>query len=637
MRGRGGRGTAEAPLVLARGLAYSCSAARSPSDSPDARVASVPARARRRRAQPRGVARLFAEPGLRRHAPADNRRRLRRDGACAGAAFGVIAELSERRAARLDAALAPLLAAPIRDRHRPRLPHRAERLARPALQPLGDGPDHAARFRHRRRRLGLSLTLGLVLKETPFLLSSPSARSTRFRPRRTCAPRARSAIGPRRRGFSSSRRSFTRESVAGLRRARLCAVGRRHGAGACALASCAALDPRPALVAVAAISTTSFPARRRRRCNWRSSSPRSASGASPNRRRAPRPPSASRRRAARATRFAAVSSGVRRWRRSASASPRSSALACGLSRGAGRSLTRLPEQWSLEFLRGNALPTSRRPLDDDNRTRVGVRRSARSRSRVAGSKAKTGRGRRTEPVLIYHAAAVAADWRFCSARKRCSPRCARRLIGRRRLGACAVCVSHSDVWRSSDSWRALDPRYARAATALGAGRLANCFSRVKLPILLGPIAIAFAIGVSGQRRAVSCDAVCRRRPSDDFDDRSAGARQRRRPTGGRRSSAWLQAFLPIAFYLAALSDAASRLREAPPGAAIAMNAGSLVVDIIAIAIDGRAAHADLSFRVDAGEAMTIMGPSGPESRRCSRLSVAISTAVFRASRPGMAR
>ncbi len=47
----------------------------------------------------------------------------------------------------------------------------------------------------------------------------------------------------------------------------------------------------------------------------------------------------------------------------------------------------------------------------------------------------------------------------------------------------------------SDPWRALDPRYARAASALGASPRRTLW-RVKLPILLPPLALAFAIGVS---------------------------------------------------------------------------------------------------------------------------------------------
>jgi putative thiamine transport system permease protein len=45
----------------------------------------------------------------------------------------------------------------------------------------------------------------------------------------------------------------------------------------------------------------------------------------------------------------------------------------------------------------------------------------------------------------------------------------------------------------ADPWRALDPRYARSAAALGATP-ARVFARVKLPLLLRPILIAVAVG-----------------------------------------------------------------------------------------------------------------------------------------------
>ena len=52
------------------------------------------------------------------------------------------------------------------------------------------------------------------------------------------------------------------------------------------------------------------------------------------------------------------------------------------------------------------------------------------------------------------------------------------------------------VWLAlADPWRALDSRYARAAAALGAGPLRRLIA-VKLPILLAPLALAFAIGVA---------------------------------------------------------------------------------------------------------------------------------------------
>jgi putative thiamine transport system permease protein len=52
------------------------------------------------------------------------------------------------------------------------------------------------------------------------------------------------------------------------------------------------------------------------------------------------------------------------------------------------------------------------------------------------------------------------------------------------------------VWLAlADPWRALDSRYARAAAALGAGPMRRLVA-VKLPILLAPLALAFAIGVA---------------------------------------------------------------------------------------------------------------------------------------------
>jgi putative thiamine transport system permease protein len=108
------------------------------------------------------------------------------------------------------------------------------------------------------------------------------------------------------------------------------------------------------------------------------------------------------------------------------------------------------------------------------------------------------------------------------------------------------------VWLAlADSWRALDPRYARAATALGAGRLTTLL-RVKLPILLGPLSLAFAIGVAvsvaqylatlfaggGRVTTLTTEALAL----------AAG--------GDRRLSAIVglaQAFVPLAFYLVALA------------------------------------------------------------------------------------
>ena len=47
----------------------------------------------------------------------------------------------------------------------------------------------------------------------------------------------------------------------------------------------------------------------------------------------------------------------------------------------------------------------------------------------------------------------------------------------------------------SDPWRALDPRYARTALALGSSP-ARVFLRIKLPLLLRPVLVAAAVGVA---------------------------------------------------------------------------------------------------------------------------------------------
>lgn len=102
----------------------------------------------------------------------------------------------------------------------------------------------------------------------------------------------------------------------------------------------------------------------------------------------------------------------------------------------------------------------------------------------------------------------------------------------------------------SDPWRALDPRYARAASALGASPRRTLW-RVKLPILLRPLALAFAIGVSvsvtqylstifaggGRIATLTTEAIAR-----------AGGGDRRVAA----VAAFLQAGVPLAVYALAL-------------------------------------------------------------------------------------
>ena len=116
-------------------------------------------------------------------------------------------------------------------------------------------------------------------------------------------------------------------------------------------------------------------------------------------------------------------------------------------------------------------------------------------------------------------------------------------------------------------WRGLDPRYARAAASLGAGRLRQLWA-VKLPLLLTPICAAVAIGVAvsvaqylptlflgaGRIGTLTTEAVTLASSSD------------RRITGVVTS---LQAGLPFAAYLLAfiIPKIAHRNRSALQGAA----------------------------------------------------------------------
>jgi putative thiamine transport system permease protein len=103
----------------------------------------------------------------------------------------------------------------------------------------------------------------------------------------------------------------------------------------------------------------------------------------------------------------------------------------------------------------------------------------------------------------------------------------------------------------SDPWKALDPRLIRVASALGAGPWRRLF-RVKIPVLLGPILVAWAIGVAvsvaqylptlfmgaGRIPTLTTEAVTLSSGSD------------RRVTGVYAS---LQAMLPLVAYMLALS------------------------------------------------------------------------------------
>ena len=107
-----------------------------------------------------------------------------------------------------------------------------------------------------------------------------------------------------------------------------------------------------------------------------------------------------------------------------------------------------------------------------------------------------------------------------------------------------------------DPWRSLDPRYARAAASLGASRW-RIFLRIKLPLLMGPVLIACAVGFAvsvgqylptlfagnGRIATLTTDAVTL---AGGADRRVIGA------------YALLQAALPLLVYVAAAAIPAWR-------------------------------------------------------------------------------
>ncbi|HET9045487.1 MAG TPA: ABC transporter permease subunit [Casimicrobiaceae bacterium] len=116
----------------------------------------------------------------------------------------------------------------------------------------------------------------------------------------------------------------------------------------------------------------------------------------------------------------------------------------------------------------------------------------------------------------------------------------------------------------ADSWRALDPRYARAAASLGASPW-RVFARIKLPLLLGPLLIAAAVGfaVSVGQYLPTLFAGNGRVATLTTDAVTLAAGADRRVIG---VYAALQALLPCVAYLAAIA-CGSRLRTAPTASA----------------------------------------------------------------------
>ncbi len=103
----------------------------------------------------------------------------------------------------------------------------------------------------------------------------------------------------------------------------------------------------------------------------------------------------------------------------------------------------------------------------------------------------------------------------------------------------------------ADPWRALDPRYARSAAALGASRL-RILLRIKLPMLLRPLLTAAAVGfgVSVAQYLPTLFAGGGRIPTLTTEAVALASGGDRRVVG---VYAFAQALLPFLVYLAALT------------------------------------------------------------------------------------
>jgi putative thiamine transport system permease protein len=108
----------------------------------------------------------------------------------------------------------------------------------------------------------------------------------------------------------------------------------------------------------------------------------------------------------------------------------------------------------------------------------------------------------------------------------------------------------------ADPWRALDPRYVRAAASLQAAPW-RVFWRIKLPLLAQPVAIACAVGfaVSVAQYLPTVFAGNGRLATLTTEAVTLAAGSDRRVTG---AFAWVQALLPMVAYLAAAVLPAAR-------------------------------------------------------------------------------
>ena len=156
-------------------------------------------------------------------------------------------------------------------------------------------------------------------------------------------------------------------------------------------------------------------------------------------------------------------------------------------------------------------------------------------------------------------------------------------------------------------WAEFDPRYARAARALGAGGFKTSRSRQAADSRRPPGA-RLRDRSFGLRGAVSFDAVCRRRTGRDADDRGARAHERRRPQAFGHCRAWAGALSSRG--LRRRAGHAATASPAPPGPRRSMSGGGLFVDRATISVGERRLVDGLTLRVAPAQAATVMGPSG---------------------------
>ena len=166
----------------------------------------------------------------------------------------------------------------------------------------------------------------------------------------------------------------------------------------------------------------------------------------------------------------------------------------------------------------------------------------------------------------------------------------------------------------ADPWRALDPRYARTAAALGASP-ARMFCGVKLPLLLRPMLdrvrgrrsrsasgqyLPTLFAGNGRVATLTTEAVTLAsgaRPARDRRVRAAAG------AASAASSIWLRRSLPALLF-------AQRRGRGDASAMRASVRGPLRLEAVRIALGRECLIAALDVDVAPGECVTVMGPSG---------------------------